>query len=337
MIVYLDRYLEHNLESHPENNSRLKSIIEFLEDKGVFRKVPLKNPRYASEEELIMAHTKEHVEKIRASCSSGVRFLDADTYINRESFDIARLAVGGVLTCVEEFINNCKQSFALVRPPGHHATRNKAMGFCIFNNIAIGASYATKKNKKVFILDFDLHHGNGTQDIFYENSRVFYLSLHQYPWYPGTGSVEEIGRGEGKGFNVNIPLPIDTSDESYLKAFDEIALPLIEEFKPDLLMVSAGYDAHQLDPLGMLKLSTRCYYDITERLVNKAKGIIYVLEGGYNLNALSSSVYACLQAMFKLGGGEDYVTTSGESLSVKKIVERRIRELKSMLSDYWSI
>ncbi len=337
MIVYSERYLEHNLETHPENSSRLQIILKFLKDKDIFSKIPLKNPRTATDEELLMAHSKEHVLRIKSACESGDKFLDADTYINQASFEVAKLAAGGVITCVEEFFNGCKQSFALVRPPGHHATRNKAMGFCLFNNIAIGASYAMKKNKKVFILDFDLHHGNGTQDIFYENNEVFYLSLHQYPWYPGTGSLEEIGKGEGKGFNVNIPLPVDTSDKSYLRAIDEIALPLIEEFKPDLLMVSAGYDAHQLDPLGMLKLSTRCYYDITERLVNKANGIIYVLEGGYNLNALSSSVYACMQAMFKLEEGEEYVATSQESPSVEKIVEGRIKELKSMLSDYWSI
>jgi len=286
MIVYSDRYLEHNLETHPENKLRLQNIIKFLEDKDVLRKVPLKNPRLSTEEELLMAHSKEHVEKIKNVCESEAKFLDADTYINRNSFEIAKLAAGGVLTCVQEFFNGSKQSFALVRPPGHHATPNKAMGFCLFNNIAIGACYALKRNMKVFILDFDLHHGNGTQEIFYGNSNVFYLSLHQYPWYPGTGSLEEIGIGEGKGFNVNIPLPVHTSDESYLKAIDEIALVLIEQFKPDLLMVSAGYDSHQLDPLGMLNLSTRCYYDITKRLVDKAKGIIYVLEGGYNLEAL---------------------------------------------------
>ena len=335
MIVYSDRYLEHNLETHPENKSRLQNIIKFLEDKEVSRKVPLKNPRLSTEEELLMAHSKEHVEKIKNVCESEAKFLDADTYINRNSFEIAKLAAGGVLTCVQEFFNGSKQSFALVRPPGHHATPNKAMGFCLFNNIAIGACYALKRNMKVFILDFDLHHGNGTQEIFYGNSNVFYLSLHQYPWYPGTGSLEEIGIGEGKGFNVNIPLPVHTSDESYLKAIDEIALVLIEQFKPDLLMVSAGYDSHQLDPLGMLNLSTRCYYDITKRLVDKAKGIIYVLEGGYNLEALSNSVYACMQVMFELGEGEDYLPNTSENSGAKKTVEARIKELKKILSDYW--
>ena len=335
MLVYSEKYLNHHLSTHVENKERLEAIVGFLKEKNVFEKVKVKPPRLASEEELSLVHSAEHINKVKKSCKHGVNFLDPDTYVTKDSYEIAKLAAGGVIGCVEEFFDGEKCSFALVRPPGHHATRDRAMGFCLFNNIAIAAKFALKKLSRVFIFDFDLHHGNGTQEAFYFSDRVFYFSFHQYPWYPGTGRIHEVGEGSGEGFNANLPLPEGTGDKSYLKAIDELVLPLIDEFKPELTLVSAGFDAHSLDPLGRLNLSTACYYEITRRLRERSRGLILCLEGGYHLKALAASVYACTAAMFGLG----YEASPGneDRFGSERVVAERIGELKSILKNYWSI
>lgn len=339
MIVYSDRYLDHDEPYHPENANRLRAIKALLDEHRVFDKVPLVEPRSAVKEDITRVHTDTHFEHVKGRTSKGAGNLDADTYYNEKSFDTAMLAAGGVLTAVDGAFGDSKYSFALVRPPGHHATPTQTMGFCLFNNVAIGARYAQERHgaKRVFILDFDVHHGNGTQDAFHSDASVLYMSTHQEHHYPGTGRVADIGEGNGKGFTVNVPLPGGTSDTNYLNVMDQVFLPLLAQFDPDLLIVSAGYDGHANDPLAGLGLSTRCYYEIARRIRDNANcGVVYCLEGGYNLEALSHSVLASMTPLFDLdvevpeGAGAD-------NEFVSKQVGSQIDAVKKELTDHWDL
>ncbi|MEE8168795.1 MAG: histone deacetylase [Candidatus Hydrothermarchaeales archaeon] len=336
MIVYSEKYLGHNQEYHPENNQRLKAIMNHLTREDVFEKVPLLEPYAAREEDILRVHTRDYYQQMESLSLEGEGMLDADTYLTEDSFSVALLAAGGLMTCVDKAFEGYDFSFALIRPPGHHATQDKAMGFCIFNNVAVGASYAIKKYNldRVFILDYDVHHGNGTQDIFYSDPKVCYLSLHQHPFYPGTGSAEEVGDGKGEGYTVNIPLPPMICDESYLRAFREIAVPILEQFEPQLIIVSAGYDSHHDDPLGGMKLSTKCYYEISNKLRETNCKVIFALEGGYNLKVLPASVYATIAPLFHLPVGLE--ETIEEDKRITDYVDSKIAAYKRELSRYWS-
>lgn len=332
MIVYSSRYLDHHLEGHPENRERLRSILRFLEEKDVFDKVPLVEPKKAEDADILGVHTEGHLENMRTIASAGTRVL-GDTYYTPATYETALLAAGGVLSCVDEKGNS---GFALVRPPGHHATRSAAMGFCIFNNVAIGAAYARARGfKKVAILDFDLHHGNGTQDIFYDDD-LLYVSLHQWPHYPGTGAVEEVGVGKGEGYTVNVPLPGGVADRGYNLALNEVVYPLLKDFSPDALFCSAGYDAHFSDPLGGLNISSNIYCKISEDVKSLAKKVVFSLEGGYNLDALGHCVYASLAGLFDLES-EDFDEAQNEDERVTRHVENEIKTIKAVVSEYWSI
>jgi acetoin utilization deacetylase AcuC-like enzyme len=332
MIVYSDRYLDHHLEGHPENKDRLVKIMDFLKEKEVFETVPLVSPKKAGENDILRVHSKEHLENLREIGKKGVRVL-GDTYFTGETFQIALLAAGGVLRCIDD---NKKCGFALIRPPGHHATYNSAMGFCIFNNAAIGAAYARDKGfKRIAILDFDLHHGNGTQEIFY-NDEILYISLHQWPHYPGTGAVAELGGGKGEGYNINIPLPGGVSDKSYTLALTEVVFPILKNFSPQLLITSAGYDGHFSDPLGSLRLSTKTYLNISRLVKSLSEKVIFTLEGGYNLNALPHCVYATLQGLFDLEG-DLFDKEQDEDSKTTENVENKINVIRKTMAEYWAI
>jgi acetoin utilization deacetylase AcuC-like enzyme len=332
MIVYTKDYLNHDMEGHPENKNRLLAIINFLEKMAVFETAPLIEPTKASEEDILRVHTKEHFENMSVIAKQGLR-VEGDTYFTKETYDTALLAAGGVLTCLN---GNRRNGFALVRPPGHHATRSAAMGFCIFNNVSIGAAYArTKGFKRIAILDFDLHHGNGTQEIFY-NDDILYISLHQWPHYPGTGSIEEIGIGRGEGYTINIPLPGGVADRSYNLVLNEIVFPVLRSFSPEVLFLSAGYDGHFLDPLGSLNLSSGTYLKIAKEAKTLAKKVVFSLEGGYDLEALPHCVYASLQGLFDLDG-EAYDAVQTEDKRVAKHMEIKIKQIRDAASRYWAI
>jgi len=336
MIVYSEKYADHNQEFHPENSQRLKEVMKYLTKKDVFEQIPLEAPKKASREDILRVHTRDHYLGIEEACHSGKEMLDADTYVSPNTFEVAHLAAGGVITCVDGVYEDYKSSFALVRPPGHHATMDRAMGFCIFNNVAVGAAYAIKKlgAERVAILDYDVHHGNGTQDIFYQDPKVLYVSLHQSPMYPGTGSPDEVGEGKGEGFTVNLPLPPSIGDSNYLKVASEVAFPIIDQFDPEVIFVSCGYDSHNSDPLGGMNLTTRAYMEISQSLRNTGKKVVFTLEGGYNLSALAKSIYASLTPFFDLPyEGEESIA---EDPRVTSYVESKITAAKNLFSDYWA-
>lgn len=307
--VFDPLYLEHDAPHHPENRRRLEHVLDHLRQTDMLQRLVALPARDATVDELAFIHDREYIARVEAtSASSGVWF-DADTYATPRSYATAVRAAGGMLNATEAVLaGQVDNAFALVRPPGHHALANRAMGFCLFNNVAIAAAFALGRVARVMIVDIDLHHGNGTQDSFYEDPRVLYVSMHQSPFYPGTGHWRETGRGAGVGFTVNVPLGAGTGDAGYDRVMAEIVTPTARRFRPELILVSAGYDAHWLDPIGSMLLSVSGYAAMTRRLVTLADElcagrIVLGLEGGYDLQALA----ACVAATFAVLLGDEHI------------------------------
>jgi len=317
-LIYDPIYLEHDTGQHVENAARLRAVIALLEEANTMGQLAPLRPRAASLEELSMVHSMGFISYVEAFAERGGGWLDADTVVSPASYNVALHAAGGAIKAVDAVMSGEVQSaFALVRPPGHHAMRWEAMGFCLFNNIAIAAKHAidSYQLERILIIDFDVHHGNGTQDTFYNDPNVLYFSTHQYPFYPGTGRVDEIGAGVGEGSIVNVPLPPWCGDGDYLRVFEEVLTPVARRFGPQLILVSAGYDAHWADPISQMQLSVtgfaemiRTIKTLGEELSNGR--IVLTLEGGYNLAALASSVRATLDVLL---GNEEIVDPLGES------------------------
>ena len=303
--VYDPIYLKHDTGGHPEKAQRLEAIISHLEQTGLKQQLLPIKPRVATTEEISLVHGKQYISYIQEVAKNGGGWLDVDTVMSPNSYDAALYAAGGVIRATEAVMDGeVGSAFALVRPPGHHATATQAQGFCLFNNIAIGAKYALNKYKlqRIAIIDFDVHHGNGTQETFYDDPQVLYISTHQYPLYPGTGRIEETGSGGGKGATVNIPLSPGSGDAEYLEVFDQIIVPIARRFSPQLILVSAGYDAHWSDGLAMMEVSVTGF----ARMVGIIKGLAdelcsgrlaLTLEGGYPLDALAASVKATFDVL----------------------------------------
>ena len=303
-LITSDTYKNHNTgDGHPEKIDRVTAVIDNfkkLDNKNLIWKKPSKFEKSI----LIKTHSSEYIDQVNQSFpKNGFNFLDGDTIVSPGSKEAIVDAVGSIIKAIDgvkekEF----KNAFCAVRPPGHHAEKEKAMGFCIYNNVAVGANYLIEKYgyKKIAIIDFDVHHGNGTQDIFFNNEKVLYISTHQYPFYPGTGSEKE----KGKFDNIcNIPLPAGTNSEEYLNAF-EFALKRLREFKPEFVLISAGFDGHAADPLAQFKLVTEDYYEITKRILESSKKfcngkIVSILEGGYDLQALQDSTKRHVDALLE--------------------------------------
>jgi len=308
-LVYHPDYLKHDTgEAHPERSDRLRSLMSYLLTTSEWNLLMHSQSRPASSELVELVHSESYVRSVEQRCKNGEEVLDqGDTHVCRESYDIALLAAGGVLEGIDQVMNNDLQSvFCAIRPPGHHAETATAMGFCLFNNVAIGARYAQRKCgiERVAIVDWDVHHGNGTQEIFYKDSSVMYVSLHQYPFYPGTGAESESGQGAGEGFTVNCPMKVGSGENQYVEAFQKTILPALDQFKPGLLMISAGFDAHKDDPLAGIELTEESFSKMTKMMMEIADKhcegrIVSVLEGGYDLHALSRSVEAHLRELLR--------------------------------------
>lgn len=308
-IVKDEKFMDHRLGAyHPESHKRLEIIYSMLEEKdmsGNFVGVP---KRWAKEEDLALIHSREYIRLIADTQGKEPRFLDADTSTSAGSYEAACLAAGGLCEAVsmvmEGSINN---AFALVRPPGHHAEWNMARGFCLFNNVAIAASYARKNFgiQRVLIVDWDLHHGNGTQHSFEEDPGVLYFSTHQYPYYPGTGAFGEIGRGQGTGYTINVPLSTGHGNGEYAALFQKVLTPVARDYKPDLILVSAGFDTYEYDPLGGMLVTPEGFAALTRSLMNMAEEnctgrLVLTLEGGYHLEGQRDSVKAVLNELLGL-------------------------------------
>ena len=303
-LITSDTYQNHNTgDGHPEKIDRVTVVIDNFK-KLDNKKLIWKKPNKFENSFLIKTHTSNYIDQVNKSFpKKGYNFLDGDTIISPGSKDASKDAVGSIITAIDGVQNKeFKNAFCAVRPPGHHAEKEKAMGFCIFNNVAVGANYLIEKYKynKIAIIDFDVHHGNGTQDIFYDNEKVLFISTHQYPYYPGSGSEKEKGN-----FNnvLNIPLEAGTSAEKYLNAYENV-LNKVREFKPEFLLFSAGFDAHIDDPLAQLQLSSEDFYKITKRTLEISKpfcngNVVSILEGGYDLKALQESTKRHVDALIE--------------------------------------
>lgn len=361
-LVRDEKFQQHlTPDLHPESPARLAAIDRALSKSTLDVELKQFTPRSATEDEICLVHQPDYVQDLfrsglRAQKGEVVQ-LDPDTFMSPQTYDTAKLAAGAGLVAVECLFSDkdFSSSFVAVRPPGHHAFVARPMGFCLFNNVALAARFAQKKLgfQRVMIIDWDVHHGNGTQDIFYDDPSVLFVSFHQYPfWPPDSGWYTEDGRGEGKGYNINIPLPAGTGDRGYLYAWDQIVTPVCLEYKPQLLLLSAGYDAHQMDPLGQQRISTSGYAMLSQRLADLSRRtgakVAAFLEGGYNVKSLADSAIATMRVLnagneeeiadvhvsYLVPGssaGEDPITNDRDSNQV----EQRVADIKQCFSRYW--
>ena len=306
-LIYDARYLKHDTGLHPENARRLEAILRVIDrDEDLSKKLIRDVPRPAANQDIVRCHQEDLIFQIESACESNEGYLDVDTRISPESLNVARLAAGAAIAAVDTAMaEEGGRAFGLIRPPGHHATITTAMGFCLFNNAAIGARYAQAKYgaERVLIIDWDVHHGNGTQEIFWTDPSVFYFSTHQYPYYPGTGSKDERGGGKGEAFTLNVPLSVGTSARDHRQAFIDALHEIERRFPPDLIIISAGFDSRRGDPLGGLMLEDSDFAEMTKEVLRIAEKhghgrVVGLLEGGYNLDLLGGSVRSHLAALF---------------------------------------
>ncbi len=337
--VILDKvFLEHrNPPGHPERPERIRALIDAL---ATYPGPILRfDPRPIEEKWLLAVHSAEYVSRIRATQGLPERDLDPDTHTSPRSYEVACLAAGSAVRLLELIREGrIEAGFSLTRPPGHHATRNRAMGFCLFNNAAIAAQWAIHERlaQRVAILDFDVHQGNGTQEIFWTRSDVLYVSSHQFPHYPGTGAFSEVGAGAGEGFTVNFPVPAGRDDAFFVRLYNDFAVPILEQFKPDLILVSAGYDTHESDPLAGMRMTADGFGAIASVVIAAARKLcqgrlLFVLEGGYNLKGLTEGVQATMDGAL---GRQDFT----------KLISKKSREFEAYrtiavpyLRAYWKL
>lgn len=293
-FVYDPIFLTHDTGDHPENASRMTATMALLDESGLLNRVTRIAVRAATRDELSLVHDPRYVDGVKRVAEEGGGWVDPDTLITPVSYDVAAHVVGGTLNALDAMLRgDVASAFCLVRPPGHHATPVQAMGFCLFNHIAIAAARALQAPgiERVAIVDYDVHHGNGTQDAFYDDGRVLYVSTHEFPFYPGTGPAEETGAGDGAGTTVNIPMPHGCGDDEYRRAFAEVVMPAVRRFRPQIILVSAGYDAHFADEIALQRLSVDGYGALTSMVIELADElcegrVIFAQEGGYHLTAL---------------------------------------------------
>ncbi len=339
-VVCHDLYKEH-LAGYPhvESPKRLEVVYDMLGEADMAGRFVTISPRPATEEELCWVHTESHVRRVAATDGKPHSSLDPDTQTTPLSYQAAVLAAGGLFSLIDKICDGTvRNGFALVRPPGHHAEADRAMGFCLFNNAALGARYAMKtcSAKRVLVVDWDLHHGNATQNSFYKNPAVLYFSTHQFPYYPGSGNLTEVGSGEGKGFTVNVPLRPGHGDGEFFQIFKQILCPIASAFKPEIILVSAGFDTYVDDPLGGMKVTPKGYAALTRIMMDLAKTccsekLAITLEGGYHLAGLRDSIKAVLNELV-----EDSVLTGADVKSLEDgPVPAIVQEVVQVQKPYW--
>jgi acetoin utilization deacetylase AcuC-like enzyme len=346
-ILKNDLFLEHIPDfNHVESPERLRIIYEQLEQEPLSDLFLYPQFQPASEQDLELNHTREHVLRVAGTAGKTFSSLDPDTQASPRSYDAACLAAGAVINGMEMIVNGeADNGFALVRPPGHHAERDRAMGFCLFNNVAVGAQYGLKNLglERIAVIDWDLHHGNGTQNSFYTSNKVLYVSTHAYPYYPGSGSLSETGAGEGEGFTVNIPLTGGQDDRAFGAIFKEIVVPVTREFRPDFIIISAGFDTYFADPLGTMAVTHQGYACMTKQVVDLAADLcggrlLVALEGGYNLQGLREGVLAVLA---ELSGNPD-CPGKVDAATLQAIVDADrevpvIEQVRDIAKRYWNL
>lgn len=306
-FTYHPDYLNHDTgPNHPERPDRLRASLAALQKSDVWEQLHPIEPTPARLAQIGYAHEPTYIEHVQQACAQESA-LSYDTPVSKASFDIALLSTGGVLRAADTVATGTvKNAFAMVRPPGHHATQNRSMGFCLFNNIAITARYLQREHGivRVAIVDWDVHHGNGTQDIFYEDDSVFFFSIHQSPLYPGTGSSYERGSGKARGTTLNVPMPAGSGDNEYTEVFTDVLIPALQDFSPEFILISAGFDAHYLDALAAIELTAEGFVTLTDLILALAKEtasgrVVSALEGGYSLKGVSESVVAHVERLVK--------------------------------------
>jgi len=349
-IVYSKKFLNHNTGcGHPESPRRLQAIIDAIKEYGLLKqeRCTLIAPEKVSDENLESVHSKRYIKYVKEICESGGGVIDVETetVVSRESFEIAQLAAGGVIKAIDKVMSQeFHNGFILARPPGHHAGPDYGIGFCIFNNVAIGAQYLLNNYslERVLILDVDSHHGNGTQHIFYDTKKVLYMSLHEDPTeFPKTGFADETGQGKGNGYTINIPLPFHTGDAVYWKAIRTIVLPIANQYKPQFILVSAGFDGYYGDSIGELSLSLHIYPMLFQALLNLADNlcggrIVTVLEGGYCLSALKKIVPTVISLM---AGNKVVLNEKAPFLDLRaqKHAEKVLKNVRRIQSSFWNL
>lgn len=328
------RYVEHDLAGHPEHAGRIRAVWEEIDNSGLAEYMQHRLPEPVTDEQILYTHTAQHVENLHEVERQKIKAqFDSDTYLLPGSPEIARLSAGGVVMATEAVLRGeADNALAITRPPGHHAIPTRGMGFCLLGNVAIAARQAQKafNIERILIVDFDVHHGNGTQDMFYEDDSVLFISTHQYPFYPGSGSLRETGSGSGRGFTLNIPLTAGHGDANYLRVFEEIIRPAATRFRPQLILVSAGFDGHWMDPLAGMMLSLTGFANITQILYEMADElcdgkIVFVMEGGYDLLALSHGMANVARVLL---GRTDYSDPYGNTGRREPDVDELINAVK---------
>jgi acetoin utilization deacetylase AcuC-like enzyme len=338
-LVYSPEYAQHRTGSHPENQKRLEVMLNYLLKEGEVEKEDIHQPTHANDDDLLRVHTPSYLRHLKNFAESGGGYLDFDTFVSPKSYEIAKLAAGGAITASKLVFEHDDFAYSLARPPGHHATTDKAMGFCLVNNLAVALEYMREKYsiRKFMIIDFDAHYGNGTAEIFYQDPNVLYISIHQDPRtiFPGKGFIEETGSGKGKGYNLNIPMPPGSTTSDYIYILKKIVEPVLRKFKADFYFLDVGFDGHREDPLSSLQLDDDFYPWITCYLQKLTSKMVLILEGGYSKDAMARSNLKMIKVLKDKSTHEDQWRPSGKLL-VKDETKNIFKTIQDTFSPYFT-